>query len=118
MWALALSLAVAFILNRWLIPAHGSIGAALAVVISESVFGAVIGCGETLMLNVPEHAHEDESILTAADLLAQRWRTGHAPKVLPPHTVIICYQRAAITALLKRYRHTKVDGFFGEFHRA
>jgi O-antigen/teichoic acid export membrane protein len=41
-WALALSLAVAFILNRWLIPAQGSSGAALAVVISESVFAAAV----------------------------------------------------------------------------
>jgi uridine phosphorylase len=68
------------------------------------------------MLNLPEHALEDEPIFTAADLLAQRWRGGHAPKVLPPYTVIVCYQRAAIVALLKRYRHTKVDGFFGDFY--
>jgi uridine phosphorylase len=68
------------------------------------------------MLPLPEHAPEDESILTAADLLAQRWRGGHAPKVPPPQTVIVGYQRAAIAALLKRYRHTKVAGFFGEFH--
>lgn len=40
MWALALSLVVAFLLNRWLIPAQGSSGAALTVVISESVFAA------------------------------------------------------------------------------
>jgi len=29
-------------LNRWLIPAQGSSGAALAVVISESVFAAAV----------------------------------------------------------------------------
>ena len=68
------------------------------------------------MLNLPEHAPEDESILTAAELLAQRWSRGHAPKAPPPHTVIVCYQRAAIAALLKRYRHTKVAGFFGNLH--
>jgi O-antigen/teichoic acid export membrane protein len=42
MWALALSLAVAFILNLWLIPVFGSSGAALTVVISESVFAAAV----------------------------------------------------------------------------
>jgi uridine phosphorylase len=68
------------------------------------------------MLPLPEHAPEDESILTAADLLAQRWRGGHAPKVPPPQMVLVGYQRAAIAALLKRYRHTQVAGFFGEFH--
>jgi O-antigen/teichoic acid export membrane protein len=45
MWALALSLAVAFILNRWLIPVYGSSAAALTVVISESVFAAVLLIG-------------------------------------------------------------------------
>jgi uridine phosphorylase len=68
------------------------------------------------MLNLPEHALEDESILTAAELLAQRWSKGHAPKVPPPHTVIVCYQQAAIAALLKHYRHTKIADFFGDFY--
>jgi hypothetical protein len=66
------------------------------------------------MLNLPEHAPEDEPIFSAAELLAQRWSRGGAPKVLPPHTIIIGYQRAAIDALLKRYRHVKVAGFFGD----
>jgi uridine phosphorylase len=66
------------------------------------------------MLNLPEHALEDEPIFSAAELLAQRWSRGGAPKVLPPHTIIIGYQRAAIDALLKRYRHVKVAGFFGD----
>jgi uridine phosphorylase len=66
------------------------------------------------MLNVPEPA--DDFIFAAADLLAQRWRMSRAPKTPPPHTVIIGYQRDAITALFKHYRHTKIDGFFGEFH--
>jgi len=66
------------------------------------------------MLNLPEHALEDEPIFTAGDLLAQRWGRGGAPKVPPPHTVIMCYQRPAIAALLKRHRHTKVAGFFGD----
>ena len=78
--------------------------------------GAVIGCREALMLNLPEPADDDTPIFTAADMLAQRWRTSRAPKIPPPHTVIIGYQRDPITALLKRYRTTKVDGFFGEFH--
>jgi O-antigen/teichoic acid export membrane protein len=42
MWTLALSLAVAFSLNRWLIPVYGSSAAALTVVISESVFAAAL----------------------------------------------------------------------------
>ncbi len=42
MWALAMSLAVAFILNIELIPVEGSSGAALAAVISESVFAAAL----------------------------------------------------------------------------
>ena len=41
-WALALSLAVAFILNRWLIPVYGSSGAALTVVISEGTFAVAL----------------------------------------------------------------------------
>jgi hypothetical protein len=42
-------------------------------------------------------------MFTAADMLAQRWRAGRAPKIPPPRTVIICYQREPIAALLKRY---------------
>lgn len=68
------------------------------------------------MLNLPERADDDAPIFTATDMLAQRWRTSRAPKISPPHTVIIGYQRDPITALLKRYRAAKVDGFFGEFH--
>ncbi len=68
------------------------------------------------MLNLPEHALEDEPILSAGDLLAQRWRKGRVPKVSPPHTVVMCYQRPAIAALLKRRRHTKVAEFFGGLH--
>ncbi|HTP08516.1 MAG TPA: polysaccharide biosynthesis C-terminal domain-containing protein, partial [Anaerolineae bacterium] len=45
MWALAISLVAAFLLNVWLIPAYGSVGAALAVVISESVFATVLLVG-------------------------------------------------------------------------
>jgi uridine phosphorylase len=71
---------------------------------------------EALMLSLSEQALDDEPIFSAADLLAQRWREGRAPQVPPPHTVIVCQQRAAIDALLKRYRHSKVDGFFGSFH--
>lgn len=66
------------------------------------------------MLNLPEHADDDAPIFTAAEMLAQRWRTGHAPKVSLLHTVIICYQRDPIAALLKRHRAAKVDGFFGD----
>ena len=68
------------------------------------------------MLNLLEPTDDDAPILTASDMLAQRWRTSRAPNILPPHTVIIAYQRDAITALLKHHRHTKIDGFFGEFH--
>jgi O-antigen/teichoic acid export membrane protein len=42
MWSLAVSLAVSFILNLGLIPVYGASGAALAVVISESVFAAIL----------------------------------------------------------------------------
>src|SRR5512139_3737693 len=66
------------------------------------------------MLDLPEHALEDEPIFTAADLLARRWSKDRAPKVAPPQTVIIGYQRIVIDALLKRYRHVKVHGFFGD----
>ena len=68
------------------------------------------------MLKVPEPADDDAPIFTAADLLKQRWCTSRPPKILPPQTVLITYQGDAITALLKHYRHTKIDGFFGEFH--
>jgi uridine phosphorylase len=68
------------------------------------------------MLNLPDHELDDEPIISAADLLRQRWNKRGAPRVPPPHTVIIGYQRAVIAALLKRYRHVKVDGFFSDFH--
>jgi uridine phosphorylase len=68
------------------------------------------------MLNLPDYELDDEPILSAADLLRQRWRIDGAPRVPPPHTVIIGYQRAVIAALLRRYRQVKVDGFFGDFH--
>ncbi len=68
------------------------------------------------MLNLPEHTDDDTPIFTAAEMLAQRWRTSHAPKILPPHTMIICYQRDSLAALLKRRRAVKVAGFFGELH--
>ena len=42
MWALAMSLAVAFILDCRLIPVYGSGGAALAVAISEGVFATAL----------------------------------------------------------------------------
>lgn len=69
------------------------------------------------MLNLPERADDDAPIFTAAEMLAQRWRMSRAPKTsVPPHTVIICYQRDSIAALLKRRRAVKVAGFFGELH--
>src|SRR5512145_3312112 len=68
------------------------------------------------MLSLPEHANDDVPVFTAADLLAQRWRTGRAPKVLPPYTVLIGYQRDPIAALVQRYRVARVDGFLGELH--
>jgi uridine phosphorylase len=66
------------------------------------------------MLDLPEHSDQDIPIFTAADMLAYRWRTDHAPKIPPPHAVILCYQRDSITALLKRDRAAKVTGFFGD----
>jgi uridine phosphorylase len=71
---------------------------------------------ETLMLDLPEHALDDEPFFSAADLLRQRWSKGRAPQILPPQSVVIGYQRATLKTLLKRYRHVKVDGFFGAFH--
>jgi uridine phosphorylase len=68
------------------------------------------------MLDLPDHPNDDTPIFTAAAMLAHRRRTGHVPKVQPPHTVIICFQRDSLAALLKRYRATKVAGFFGELH--
>lgn len=66
------------------------------------------------MLNLPDHSGCDTPMFTAADLLAQRWRTGRAPKIPPPHAVIICYQREPIAAVLNRYHAEKVEGFCGE----
>ena len=68
------------------------------------------------MLDLPEHALDDEPFFSAADLLHQRWSKGRAPHVSPPQSVIISQQRVTLKALLKRYRHVKVDGFFGDFH--
>src|SRR5512136_2216639 len=66
------------------------------------------------MLNLPDHSDHDIPIFTPADMLALRWRTSRAPKIPPPHAVIIGYQRDPFLGLLKRHRAAKVDGFFGE----
>jgi O-antigen/teichoic acid export membrane protein len=42
LWITALSVIMAFLLNRWLIPGYGSIGAALAVVGSESFLAVML----------------------------------------------------------------------------
>jgi O-antigen/teichoic acid export membrane protein len=42
LWSTAFALGAAFVLNRWLIPVHGSIGAALAVVGSETLLAAAL----------------------------------------------------------------------------
>ena len=42
LWSTAFALGAAFILNRWLIPDYGSIGAALAAVGSETLLAAVL----------------------------------------------------------------------------
>ena len=68
------------------------------------------------MMNLPEHSDDNLPILRAADMLAYRWRAGRAPKGPPPQTVIVCYQRDPLAALLKRYRAARVDGFLGELH--
>ncbi len=116
MWALAMSLAVAFILDCWLIPVYGSGGAALAVAISEGVFAAALLMWEALMLDLPEHAPEDEPIFTAVIC----WRSvgaGAARRKSRRRTQSSsAINVAAIAALLKRYRHTRVAGFFGDLH--
>jgi uridine phosphorylase len=66
------------------------------------------------MLNLPDHSGSDAPLFTAADMLAQRWHVGRAPKIPPPHAVVICYQREPIASLLKRCHAEKVEGFFGE----
>ncbi len=66
------------------------------------------------MLNLPDHSDHDAPIFTAADMLAYRWRIGHAPKIPPPQTIIVCYQRDPIMALLERQRAAQADGFSGE----
>jgi len=66
------------------------------------------------MLNSPDPSNRDQPVLTAADMLAYRWRASRMPRIPPPHSVIICYPRDLFTALIKRYRAAKVDGFFGE----
>src|SRR5262245_23713593 len=72
-------------------------------------------CMEALKLDLPDHADDDTPILTAAEMLAYRWRTGRAPQNPPPHTVIVCYQLDPLTNLLKHRRAAKVDGFSGDF---
>ncbi len=68
------------------------------------------------MLNLPDHSDDNTPIFSAADMLAYRWRAGRAPKGPPPQTIIVCYQRDPIAALLKRYRAARVAGFLGELH--
>ena len=69
------------------------------------------------MLNWPGPAAEDDApFISAADLLAWRWRQGRAPKNAPPHTVIIVHQRDPLAAVLKHHRARKIDGFFGELY--
>ena len=69
------------------------------------------------MLNWPGPAAEDDvPFISAADLLAWRWRQGRAPKNAPPQTVIIAHQREPIAALLRQHRARKIDGFFGDLY--
>ena len=68
------------------------------------------------MLDTPEHTPDDELFFTAADLLRQRWSNGRMPKLPLPQSVIIGYQRIVIDAVRKRYRHTKIAGFSGDFY--
>ena len=55
------------------------------------------------MLDLPEHALEDEPIFTAADLLAQRWSKGRAPKdpaaAYGHHVLSTCCDRRSAQAL-------------------
>lgn len=59
----------------------------------------------------------DQPILTAADMLAYRRRSGTGPKISPPpHAAILCFQPGLVSEIKKRYRLKKMDGFFGDFY--
>ena len=66
------------------------------------------------MLDLPQHVLDDELLFTAADLLQRRSGKNRTLQLAPPHTIIIGQQRTVIDAVLKRYRRTKIDGFFGD----
>lgn len=68
------------------------------------------------MLNLPDHSDRDTPVLTAADMLAYRWRAGRAPKISPPAAVIVCHQRDPVVSLLKQHRATQVKSFFSELY--
>jgi uridine phosphorylase len=57
----------------------------------------------------------DAPIMTARDLLEYRWRHTGAPRIDAPSAAIICYQREPLAHLIKHYRATRVNGFFGEY---
>ena len=72
---------------------------------------------EALMSDPPAPIDQpDTPIMTARDLLAYRWRHTRAPRRAAPPAVIVCYQREPLAHLIKHYRATRVDGFFGELY--
>ncbi len=68
------------------------------------------------MPNLPTHPdkYHGTPVFTASDLLAYRWRNQRGPKVQPPQTILLCYQREPFDTLRKHQRTLKVGGFFGE----
>lgn len=60
--------------------------------------------------------YEDETLLTAVDLLAWRQQTGTAPNFTPPRAIIFCFQSALLRYAVKKYGGKKAGGFFAELY--
>ncbi len=58
----------------------------------------------------------DQPILTAAELLAHRRKTGTAPGFPPPEAVILGYQRHLVEYAIRRHPVKKVNGFYGDLY--
>jgi uridine phosphorylase len=64
-------------------------------------------------MNQPEN---DSPIFSASQALAHRWQHSKPPGILPPDTVILCYQPNLMNYVRRSYPIKHIAGFFGEVY--
>jgi uridine phosphorylase len=61
-------------------------------------------------------SENDSPILSASQALAHRWQHSKPPGILPPDTVILCYQPSLMNYVRRSYPIKRIGGFFGEVY--